>query len=140
MNFEINRVYRFIIEEVCRTVEDESILTNIDSVALKELKTGWYEKLAEYTDLSNMPDMNRPISHLDFEPNYNNMMMLDNDVYMDDIRSSETVEENCDNLFMCLYVKVNKSKNKWKCQFKDGFVNIGPMDFAFSTAQGDLLW
>lgn len=140
MNFEINRVYRFIIEEVCKAVEEESILTNIDSSAIKELKTGWFDKLTEYTDLSNLPEVNRPITHIDFEPSFKPFCLEGNEE-SDDLKSSESVEEDtCENLFMCLYVKVNKSKNKWKCHFKDGFVNIGPMDFAFSTAQGDLIW
>ena len=41
---------------------------------------------------------------------------------------------------LCLYDKVQRTKNKWKCVLKDGIVNIGGRDFAFTKANGEFEW
>ncbi|KAM0677467.1 transcription factor IIA subunit alpha [Binucleata daphniae] len=62
--------------------------------------------------------------------------------------SSELTESNNDekleaqhpNYMMCLYDKVDKSKDRWRVKMKQGFLNIGKSEFAFDTAHGSLYW
>lgn len=41
---------------------------------------------------------------------------------------------------LCLYDKVQRTKNKWKCVLKDGIVNVNGRDFAFAKANGEFEW
>lgn len=140
MNYEITRVYRAVIDDVTRSLEEESVYTNIESSVIEELRRAWFERISEYTDLTKINELKESVAvHID----ENGYIERNDDSNMDESisDSSESVyDEACDNYLMCLYVKVTKSKNKWKCSLKDGFINIGPLDFAFSTAQGDLYW
>lgn len=140
MNYEITRVYRTIIEDVIKSLENESLYTNIDISVIDDLKSDWLDKINEYTDLTKIDELREGVSLNVDENGYieqKDEEMIDSGC----LESSETADEDSgENYLMCLYVKVSKSKNKWKCSFKDGFINIGPLDFAFSTGQGDLYW
>lgn len=59
-------------------------------------------------------------SDLDSEPNSN----------------PEDGPENDDNgqLVLCLYDKVQRTKNKWKCVLKDGIIGMGGKDYLFMRA------
>lgn len=41
---------------------------------------------------------------------------------------------------LCLYDKVQRTKNKWKCVLKDGIVSINNRDYAFNKANGEFEW
>lgn len=41
---------------------------------------------------------------------------------------------------LCLFDKVQRTKNKWKCVLKDGIVNVNGRDFAFNKANGEFEW
>lgn len=41
---------------------------------------------------------------------------------------------------LCLYDKVQRTKNKWKCVLKDGVVSVNGRDFAFNKANGEFEW
>lgn len=140
MNYEITRIYRAIIEDVIKSLENESLYTNIDISVIEDLKSEWLDKINEYTDLTKINELRESISVSVDENGY--IERKKDDVIDEDYlgSSSSVNDDSGDNYLMCLYVKVTKSKNKWKCSFKDGFINIGPLDFAFSTAQGDLYW
>lgn len=59
---------------------------------------------------------------------------------LDDDEDHSNEEEEIDDLLLCLYEKVNRTRNKWKCNFKSGIVNIGGHDFAFTRLNGDFEW
>ncbi|KAG5518796.1 hypothetical protein PMAC_002767 [Pneumocystis sp. 'macacae'] len=65
-------------------------------------------------------------SDLDSEPNSN----------------PEDAPENDDNgqLVLCLYDKVQRTKNKWKCVLKDGIIGMGGKDYLFMRANGEFEW
>ena len=52
----------------------------------------------------------------------------------------DNIEQNIGCYMMCLFVKLAKSKNKWKCSFKQEFINVDKMDIPFSNANGELEW
>ncbi|ELA41662.1 uncharacterized protein VICG_01295 [Vittaforma corneae ATCC 50505] len=40
---------------------------------------------------------------------------------------------------VCFFTKVTKTKTKWKCSFKNGFINLDNYDIPYSTATGEFL-
>ncbi|KAK2509234.1 hypothetical protein MC885_007883 [Smutsia gigantea] len=45
-----------------------------------------------------------------------------------------------DNVIVCQYDKIHRSKNKWKFYLKDGIMCFGGKDYAFAKAVGDAEW
>lgn len=158
------KIYEDIINEVVSRIEEDGDSVNISRSTIYELRNDWREKLNEYTQSEWINDSigNRELyvqrypgyggiggrtrsfpakeSPLETEPRF---LGEKEDEYMSEPTSSddlEVIEDNTGNYMICLYVKVNKSKNKWKCIFKQGFINIGSIDFAFNSAQGELEW
>ncbi|KAI8835654.1 transcription factor IIA, alpha/beta subunit [Chytriomyces cf. hyalinus JEL632] len=43
-------------------------------------------------------------------------------------------------MILCQYEKVNRTKNKWKCVFKDGIVHVNGKDYLFHKASADFEW
>lgn len=59
----------------------------------------------------------------------------------DALRAEGDDEEESDvQTVLCLYDKVQRTKNKWKCVLKDGIVNVNGRDFAFNKANGEFEW
>ena len=48
MNYEITRVYRTIIEDVIKSLENESLYTNIDISVIDDLKSDWLDKINSF--------------------------------------------------------------------------------------------
>lgn len=166
MNFEISRVYREIIEDVTRALLSDSEVTLLQPQDIFDLKQLWSRKLREMTMPADRPpryrDNNSMISsYPNSKPRYidsvydnsndNNMKMNSNNVPNANVYvsvGSDSEEEDSDqkleamfpNYMMCLYSKVDKSKHKWKVKLKQGFLNVGKMEYAFDHAHGDLTW
>jgi hypothetical protein len=50
-------------------------------------------------------------------------------------------EQDDDNsLILCLYEKVTRTKNKWKCTLKDGVMTVNGKDMLFQKANGEFEW
>uniref|UniRef100_A0A1L8DI02 Putative transcription factor iia n=3 Tax=Nyssomyia TaxID=252611 RepID=A0A1L8DI02_9DIPT len=45
-----------------------------------------------------------------------------------------------DNVVVCQYDKITRSRNKWKFYLKDGIMNIGGKDYVFQKSNGDAEW
>ena len=43
-------------------------------------------------------------------------------------------------VILCLYDKVQRTKNKWKCTLKDGVVTVEGKDYVFHKANGEFEW
>ena len=43
-------------------------------------------------------------------------------------------------IVLCMYEKVHRTKNKWKCQLKDGVISIQGKDWVFNRANGEFEW
>jgi transcription initiation factor TFIIA large subunit len=70
---------------------------------------------------------------------------LDDSDIESDIDSQLGEEEGDDtgidkSIVLCLYEKVHRTKNKWKCQLKDGVISLGGKDWVFSKANGEFEW
>ncbi|CDK24183.1 unnamed protein product [Kuraishia capsulata CBS 1993] len=58
----------------------------------------------------------------------------------DELNSDDDNEDQEGNIMLCLYDRVQRVKNKWKCTLKDGVTNIDGKDYAFQKATGDSEW
>ncbi|CCK72216.1 transcription initiation factor IIA large subunit KNAG_0J01350 [Huiozyma naganishii CBS 8797] len=59
----------------------------------------------------------------------------------DDYLISEGEEDGPDeNLMLCLYDKVTRTKARWKCSLKDGVATINRRDYTFQKAQVEAEW
>ncbi|KPM02596.1 transcription initiation factor IIA subunit 1-like protein 1 [Sarcoptes scabiei] len=59
----------------------------------------------------------------------------------DDVSDEDPVELfETDNVVVCQYDKITRSRNKWKFHFKDGIMNLQGKDYVFSRAVGDAEW
>ncbi|KAL1138919.1 hypothetical protein AAG570_008981 [Ranatra chinensis] len=45
-----------------------------------------------------------------------------------------------DNVVVCQYDKITRSRNKWKFYLKDGIMNLGGKDYVFQKSNGDAEW
>ncbi|XP_021175333.2 transcription initiation factor IIA subunit 1 isoform X2 [Fundulus heteroclitus] len=59
----------------------------------------------------------------------------------DDVSEDEDQELfDTENVVVCQYDKIHRSKTKWKFHLKDGIMNLNGRDFVFSKATGDAEW
>lgn len=59
----------------------------------------------------------------------------------DDVSDEEDQELfDTENVVVCQYDKIHRSKNKWKFTLKDGIMNLNGKDYVFSKAIGDAEW
>ncbi|KAF3849596.1 hypothetical protein F7725_019315 [Dissostichus mawsoni] len=69
-------------------------------------------------------------------------MMLQEPLNSGDDVSDEEDQElfDTENVVVCQYDKIHRSKNKWKFHLKDGIMNLNGRDYVFSKAIGDAEW
>lgn len=59
----------------------------------------------------------------------------------DDVSDEETEAIfDTDNVVVCQYDKISRTRNKWKFIFKDGIMNLNGKDYVFQRANGDAEW
>lgn len=63
---------------------------------------------------------------------------LDDD--LDSERSDDDENDQVGQIMLCLYDKVQRVKNKWKCNLKEGVANINGRDYVFQRATGESEW
>jgi len=63
---------------------------------------------------------------------------------LDDTDDDEGIHDNGDDsggdIILCMYEKVTRTKNKWKCVLKEGIMSLGGRDYVFQRANGDFEW
>ncbi|KAK2187844.1 hypothetical protein NP493_153g09016 [Ridgeia piscesae] len=59
----------------------------------------------------------------------------------DDISEEDPTELfDSENVVVCQFEKINRSKNKWKFTLKDGIMNLNGKDYVFQKLTGDAEW
>ncbi|KAL2756732.1 hypothetical protein ACRALDRAFT_1062416 [Sodiomyces alcalophilus JCM 7366] len=59
----------------------------------------------------------------------------------DDEREDEEVDdEGLGHIMLCMYDKVQRVKNKWKCVLKDGVLTVNGKEYIFHKATGEYEW
>ncbi|EIE26431.1 hypothetical protein COCSUDRAFT_64488 [Coccomyxa subellipsoidea C-169] len=57
---------------------------------------------------------------------------------LSDVSSDDEKDEECDNVVIAQFEKVSRTKNRWKCQLKDGIITIDGRDYLFHRASGEM--
>ncbi|ORD94213.1 TOA1 [Enterospora canceri] len=131
VNLNSKKVAYDIINEVCKEIIDDYSVNLIDSNIIYELREDWmnnFESMGLREEIKE--DENESI-----EEEYS-VSATDTEEDIDIRRAEES-----NSYIVCLFVKVSKSKGKWKCLFKDGFANTeGEEDQPFNNASGELEW
>ncbi|KOS19540.1 Transcription initiation factor IIA large subunit [Escovopsis weberi] len=52
----------------------------------------------------------------------------------------EVDDEGLGHIMLCMYDKVQRVKNKWKCTLKDGVLTVNGKEYVFSKATGEYEW
>ncbi|XP_023165646.1 transcription initiation factor IIA subunit 1 isoform X1 [Drosophila hydei] len=59
----------------------------------------------------------------------------------DDVTDEDSAEVfDTDNVIVCQYDKITRSRNKWKFYLKDGIMNMRGKDYVFQKSNGDAEW
>lgn len=140
MEEQIGRIYYEIIDEVCTKLSEEGSLYDIDRSLIYSIQNEWIKNLET---VQNEPK--REITPR--EPKREDTLIFSDEEYEEDdindyIQDEQinNIEQEIDNYMVCLFVKVAKTKGKWKCNFKQGFINVDKTDIPFSNAIGELEW
>ena len=89
--------------------------------------------------LTNTPKKRRKSTHHDEDdPDAINSDLDDSDELGSDVDADG--EDDGDAIMLCVYDKVQRTKNKWKCVMKDGIVNVNGREYVFSKANGEYEW
>ncbi|XP_060104900.1 TFIIA-alpha and beta-like factor isoform X2 [Heteronotia binoei] len=119
-----------------RDGEDEEIIGIVDAEELKVLDEEEEEEVENSTSdnpsLSSTSDTDeRSVDIIEEDPLNSG----------DDVSEQETPDVfDTDNIILCQYDKVQRSKNRWKFYLKDGVMCFGGKDYVFSKAIGDAEW
>ncbi|XP_028580860.2 TFIIA-alpha and beta-like factor [Podarcis muralis] len=119
-----------------RDGEDEDLVGIIDAEDLKVLDEEEEEdgenSTSDNQSLSSSSDVDEPSVDIIEEDPLNSG---------DDVSEQETPDVfDTDNIIVCQYDKVQRSKNRWKFYLKDGVMCFGGKDYVFSKAIGDAEW
>ncbi|KFA53688.1 hypothetical protein S40293_03857 [Stachybotrys chartarum IBT 40293] len=58
----------------------------------------------------------------------------------EDRDEDEVDDEGLGNIMLCMYDKVQRVKNKWKCTLKDGVLTVNGKEYVFHKATGEYEW
>ncbi|CZT03939.1 related to transcription factor TFIIA-L [Rhynchosporium graminicola] len=58
----------------------------------------------------------------------------------DGLNDEEDDDENMGHIMLCMYDKVQRVKNKWKCVMKDGVLTVNGKEYVFHKASGEYEW
>ncbi|MEE6474256.1 hypothetical protein FKM82_010323 [Ascaphus truei] len=115
--------------ETIRDVDENEFLGIIDTEDLKALE----EDSASNEDSTNnsSDDEDPEIDVIEEDPLNSG----------DDVSEQEVPDMfDTDNVIVCQYDKIHRSKNKWKFYLKDGVMSFGGKDYVFSKAIGEAEW
>ncbi len=133
MNEYSQRAYYEIIDQVGNLLEQEGMAHDIDRDMIYSIQKDWIKNL----------------EIVQSEPVVNNAKL--SDLY--ELEATEeggsdggSEEERMDKLekqigvyMVCFFTRVTKTKKKWKCNLKNGFINLDNHDIPYSTATGEFL-
>lgn len=58
----------------------------------------------------------------------------------DTVNDEEDEDEAMGHIMLCMYDKVQRVKNKWKCVLKDGVLTVNGKEYVFHKATGEYEW
>ncbi|XP_026164819.1 TFIIA-alpha and beta-like factor [Mastacembelus armatus] len=121
-----------IKEEEGVPLEDDDFLGIINAEAIKALQEG--DGSSECTSISSSSDSEGTYKIADVEEE--DPLNSGDDVIEQDIPDLF----DTDNVIVCQYDKIHRSKNRWKFHLKDGVMCYRGKDYVFSKAVGEAEW
>ncbi|KAJ3022168.1 UNVERIFIED_CONTAM: transcription factor IIA subunit alpha [Siphonaria sp. JEL0065] len=121
------------LSSICAVEADEDLGVEITDV---EEKKRVFERVFKNKEVSQVDGPDDDDDDDDDEDEDNNRLGSDLDSNDDD----EDDDPDLNDLILCQYEKVNRTKNKWKCVFKDGIVHVNGKDYLFHKANADFEW
>ncbi|XP_078086779.1 stonin-1-like [Mustelus asterias] len=113
-----------------REVEENDILGIIDAEDLKALEG--YDEDSSSADTASDGSDEEPKEEIIEEDPLNSG---------DDVSEQEVPDLfDTENVIVCQYDKIHRSKNRWKFYLKDGIMTFNGRDYVFSKAVGDAEW
>ncbi|XP_054654332.1 TFIIA-alpha and beta-like factor [Dunckerocampus dactyliophorus] len=119
-------------EEVVIPLEENDFLGMINAEAIKALQEGCGSSDGNSSSCSSDSDGADELEHIEDKDPLNS----GDDVVEQDIPDLFDIE----NVIVCQYDKIHRSKNRWKFHLKDGVVCYGGRDYVFSKAVGEAEW
>uniref|UniRef100_A0A8C5MHW1 Ral transcription factor IIA subunit 1 like n=1 Tax=Leptobrachium leishanense TaxID=445787 RepID=A0A8C5MHW1_9ANUR len=109
-------------------IDENDFLGIIDTEDLKALEEG---DTGSFDSTSSINDEDPEIDVIEEDPLNSG----------DDVSEQEVPDLfDTDNVIVCQYDKIHRSKNKWKFYLKDGVMSFGGKDYIFSKAIGEAEW
>lgn len=130
-----SRVYYDIIDSVYTSLLNDGSSIEIDANLVADIRDDWIRNI-EIFQTATLPNVDEHNSATEGISISDDDVLLKNDSD-DDL---DKLESKISSYMVCLFAKVSKSKNKWKCSFKQGFIFIENMDIPFNSASGELEW
>ncbi|KKF96788.1 Transcription initiation factor IIA large subunit [Ceratocystis platani] len=131
---EIDRLLHKHIAARAQTMEGGGLMVPLKSATRRNRKTSSSNESAERSAASGQVD------GIDDDDD-------DEDAINSDLDDPEDPEENSDDeddplgpMMLCMYDKVQRVKNKWKCVLKDGVLTVNGKDYVFHKATGEYEW
>ncbi|NXQ86053.1 TF2AY factor, partial [Nyctibius grandis] len=118
-NREENEFIGIIESEDLKVLEDEEDDEECDSISDMESSSSGGDNEEPQTDIVEEDPLNSG----------------------DDVSEQDTADLfDTDNVIVCQYDKIHRSKNKWKFYLKDGVMSFEGKDYVFAKAIGDAEW
>ncbi|KAM6923092.1 TFIIA-alpha and beta-like factor [Lycodopsis pacificus] len=117
-------------EDEAVSLEDNDFLGIINAEAIKALQEG--DGSSDGNSISSDSDGADDLANVEDEDPLNS----GDDVIEQDIPDLF----DTDNVIVCQYDKIHRSKNRWKFHLKDGVMCYGGRDYVFSKAVGEAEW
>lgn len=131
-----SRIYCEIIDRVYSSLLHDGPVVGLDHSLATALRDDWIKNIERLqNEAPLLIEEARDVSEDSFS---STSYITDGRVRPED--DLDKLEGMISSYVVCLFAKVAKSKNKWKCSFKHGFILIDNMDIPFNTANGELEW
>ncbi|XP_078724011.1 TFIIA-alpha and beta-like factor [Lampetra fluviatilis] len=129
---------RFGSEEARHDADELPILLQLDGAA--DSSEG--HDLSSATTTSGEDDDSDGVDDMDAKFLEEELVVEEDPLNSGDDVSEQDMSEmfDVDNVVVCQYDKIHRSKNKWKFHFKDGIMNLDGLDYFFSKLAGDAEW
>lgn len=133
---EIDDLIRRRIESTGRTMEGGGLM-----LPLKEHKPDGSRKKRRIASGSGVESSIAQTDGVDSDDDADeDAINSDLDDPEDGLNDDDDDEDDKANVMLCMYDKVQRVKNKWKCVMKDGVITINGKEYVFHKASGEYEW
>ncbi|KAH8813333.1 putative transcription initiation factor IIA large subunit [Xylogone sp. PMI_703] len=139
---EIDNLIRTKIEAMGRSMEGGGLMLplrqtkNLKSTVEKRVKRE-HGHIPQTDGLDDDDDDDDKYAKQDEDEDAINSDLDDPD---DGLNDEEDDDEGMGHIMLCMYDKVQRVKNKWKCVMKDGVLTVNGKEYVFHKASGEYEW